>query len=226
MGLAVERRINSAAHEGGAGQARENRADEPAHRYPAPVDHGRTASVGKQRRLVAEIDGVDLDSRPMPAPRFAVVQDRRPPRVRQRENCHTTSNRRRSIVPIEAPASRRGEVALAAPVRQRQNSGSVHRLPGSFEQAWPPRGEHAGGMWPECGVTPFGARPSGVLRGDCQVALRQGDGSQRRPPAGGIFGRRPLVSPRLISQITGVIGCGRRTPVASAGAANFQPPRC
>jgi hypothetical protein len=84
VGLAVERRKHRAAHQRGAAQARQDRSAEPAHRHAAPIDKAAGAAVDRQRRLVAEIDEVDLAPHSVCATQPAVIQDQRPLHTRSR----------------------------------------------------------------------------------------------------------------------------------------------
>ena len=77
IGLAVERRENGAAHEGRAAQTGQNGAAEPLHGDAAAVDQAGGLAVDRQRRLVAEIDVLGLET--ISAASFALIQDRRPP---------------------------------------------------------------------------------------------------------------------------------------------------
>src|SRR5579885_2152319 len=62
--LSVKRSENGAAHQSSAAQCGQNRAGEPLHRHAAAIDKTRRAAVDRQRRLVAEVDGLGL-LRPM-----------------------------------------------------------------------------------------------------------------------------------------------------------------
>ena len=81
---------------------------------------------------------VSTSNCPMPAPRFAVVQDRRPPRVRQRDNCHTTNDRS-----LDCPDRSADIRARQGCSRRASPSTTELRLcpqaPGSLEQVRPPR---------------------------------------------------------------------------------------
>ena len=77
IGLAVERCENGAAHESGAAKTGEDGAAEPLHRDPAAVDQAGGLAVDRQRRLVAEIDVLGLQTEC--AASFALIQDQRPP---------------------------------------------------------------------------------------------------------------------------------------------------
>jgi len=80
MGLAVERCENGASHQGGAAQAGQDRAGEPAYRYAAPIEVFAQAAIHGQRWFVAEVDGAGHGSLRI-APR-TVIQTPVPPSVR------------------------------------------------------------------------------------------------------------------------------------------------
>ena len=80
IGFAVERRENGAAHQSSAAQRGQNRAGKPLHRDAAAIDVGASAAVDRQRRLVAELDGVGMP-RSICAARPCMVQARRPLRL-------------------------------------------------------------------------------------------------------------------------------------------------
>ena len=58
IGFAVERRENGAAHQSSAAQCGQDRAGKPLHRNAAAIDEAAVAAVDRQRRFVAEIDGL------------------------------------------------------------------------------------------------------------------------------------------------------------------------
>src|SRR5207244_1413919 len=74
IGLAVERRIDRAAHQRGAAEAGQHGACKPLHGYAATIEHAAGATFSKQRRVIAEIDSIRLGS-PIWAAQLAVVQD-------------------------------------------------------------------------------------------------------------------------------------------------------
>src|SRR6185437_631863 len=55
-GFAVKGCKNGASHQGGAAESGQNRAAEPLHRYPAPVE--TAIAVDRKRSFMAEIDGL------------------------------------------------------------------------------------------------------------------------------------------------------------------------
>ena len=56
MSLAVERRKNSASHQGCTAQPREDRPTEPAHRNAATIEIVAKFTIHRQRWIVAEVD--------------------------------------------------------------------------------------------------------------------------------------------------------------------------
>ena len=60
IGLPVERRENGATHESSAAERGQNRAGKPLHRNAAAIDEAARAAIDRQRRLIAELNGVGL----------------------------------------------------------------------------------------------------------------------------------------------------------------------
>ena len=75
IGLAVERRENGATHQGSAAKPGEDRSAEPLYRDAAPVDQTAAAAVDRQRRFVAEIDGLGNKPSTMAPRSLALVQN-------------------------------------------------------------------------------------------------------------------------------------------------------
>ena len=94
IGFAVERRENGAAHESSAAESGQDRAGKPLHRNAAAIDEAARAAVDRQRRLIAELDGVGL-SRSNCAARPCLVQARRPLRLGSKEACRNQTCPRR-----------------------------------------------------------------------------------------------------------------------------------
>ena len=86
IGLAVERRENGAAHQGSAAQCGQDRAGEPLHRNAAAIDEAAGAAVDRQRRLIAELDGLG-PPRSICAACPRLVQAGRPLRLRSKAAC-------------------------------------------------------------------------------------------------------------------------------------------
>ncbi len=86
IGLAVERCENGAAHQSSAAQRRQNCAGEPLHRNAAAIDKAAAAAIDRQRRFVAELDGLG-SPRSICAARPCLVQARRPLRRRSKMAC-------------------------------------------------------------------------------------------------------------------------------------------
>jgi len=59
-GLAIECCENGAAHESSAAKCGQDRAGKPLHRNAAAIDEAARAAVDRQRRFVAELNGVGL----------------------------------------------------------------------------------------------------------------------------------------------------------------------
>jgi hypothetical protein len=60
IGFAIERRENGAAHESSAAKRGQNRSGKPLHRDAAAIDKAARSAVDRQRRFVAELDGIGL----------------------------------------------------------------------------------------------------------------------------------------------------------------------
>ena len=106
IGLAVERRENGATHEGGAAKPGENRAAEPLHGDAAPVDQTAAAAVDRQRRFVAELDGLGHES--------------------------STTGARPTLVQTDVPCTRFASAAPHLPVRR---FGAASPLESACKQA-------------------------------------------------------------------------------------------
>ena len=78
IGFAVERRENGAAHQSSAAQAGENRAGKPLRRDAAAIDRIAGAAVHRKRRLVAEIDRLVIQPRPVVGAPPSVIQSPSP----------------------------------------------------------------------------------------------------------------------------------------------------
>jgi hypothetical protein len=74
IGLAIERRKNSAAHQGGATKAGQDRSAEPLDRDATAVDLAAGLAIDGKRRLVAELEPLGLDIPERGAP-MTVFQD-------------------------------------------------------------------------------------------------------------------------------------------------------
>src|SRR5262249_8562716 len=79
IGLAVKRCENGAAHESCAAKAGQDGACEPLDGDAAAIDHAALFAVDRQRRLVAEINVLGLDSHPICAAPLSVLQACVPP---------------------------------------------------------------------------------------------------------------------------------------------------
>src|SRR4029077_14372056 len=164
VGLAIEGCKNGPAHEGGAAKAGEDDAAEPLHRNAAAIHQPGALAVDRQRRLVAEIDLLGLQTRTPRRVPFALLQARHPLRPRPRAVYRNTQGAKR-----DRDDGRRLEGtahAAAFTVSQRpcpSSSGPIDgfavrhgsRTPAQFPpKVTPPTGtdKRDGGMWPQYGV--------------------------------------------------------------------------
>jgi hypothetical protein len=60
VGFTVKRRENGAAHESSAAKRGQDRTGKPLYRYATAIDKAARAPVDRQRRLIAELNGVGL----------------------------------------------------------------------------------------------------------------------------------------------------------------------
>ena len=167
IGFAVERSKNGASHQGGAAQARQDRAAEPLHGKPAPADQAAGAAVDRKRRLVAEIEArprtADLRRAALPWSKTAV------PCTRDRP----LAFRRQSRLPSGQSHCRcAGHFAQRRQCPHQSNQGDwTVEIKALCLVALPrhahPRRElckNGGGMWPQCGArTGFNGRICGGL---------------------------------------------------------------
>src|SRR5262249_14440311 len=81
VGFAIKRAVDRAAHQRGAAQPGQDGAGEPLDRDTAAIGN-RRATIPRNGRVIPEIDGIGRSPEATWAARSAVVQNRRPLRLR------------------------------------------------------------------------------------------------------------------------------------------------
>ena len=154
IGFAVERRENGAAHESGAAKRGQDRAGKPLHRDAAAIDEAAGAAVDRQRRLVAELDGLGLPRSIAPRDR-EWLQARRPLRLRSKMARPQPQQPTRRGRPLE---SRPDTMPVGPwPVNDGPRTGDL-RLTAAADR--PPlripslefEAKDDAGIWPQCGA--------------------------------------------------------------------------